>query len=204
MPEETVKRRRAPAMSTEDRRQAIIDATVPLLFEHGAKVTTSQIARASGIAEGTVFRAFKDKQELIKACVRAALGVEDELGRLRQARLVPTLHARLALGIAAVADYLDRMWRLMGALGESGYDAGADRRHDDGPPKEMLRISAHLAALFEPDADALRVDPELAARLLLGLVFTNRMRGAGFGDTAADGDGLVDVFLHGVLRGAER
>ena len=48
-------------MSVEDRRAAIVEAALPLLIEHGANVTTSQIAAAAGIAEGTVFRAFGDK-----------------------------------------------------------------------------------------------------------------------------------------------
>ena len=53
-------------MSPEDRRQMIVRAVLPLVVEHGAAVTTSQIARAAGICEGTVFRAFKDKDELLQ------------------------------------------------------------------------------------------------------------------------------------------
>ena len=39
----------------------IVDAALPLLLEHGEMVTTRQIADAAGIAEGTIFRAFADK-----------------------------------------------------------------------------------------------------------------------------------------------
>ena len=55
------------------RRLLIIEATLLLLLQHGTTVSTSKIAQAAGIAEGTVFRAFKDKDELIGACVLAAL-----------------------------------------------------------------------------------------------------------------------------------
>src|SRR5437879_3735908 len=65
-------RRRAPAMSVEQRREAIIAATIPLLLERGDALTTSQIARAAGIAEGTVFRAFRDKQDLLVSCLKVA------------------------------------------------------------------------------------------------------------------------------------
>ena len=42
----------------------IVAATLPLLLEHGELVTTRQIAEAAGIAEGTIFRVFADKDEL--------------------------------------------------------------------------------------------------------------------------------------------
>ncbi|MFE2751192.1 TetR/AcrR family transcriptional regulator [Actinosynnema sp. NPDC059335] len=203
MPEDTTqRRRRAPAMSPEDRREAIVTATVPLLFEHGANVTTSQIAKAAGIAEGTVFRAFKDKRELIHTCVRSVLAVDSELEFLEQAKQADTLARRLSWAISAVSGYLDRMWKLMSVLRDSGYDPhdGHDtKREHKGPPVEMQRITEHVAALFGPDDD-LRVDPSLAAGLLLGLVFTNRMQGNGFSDVTADADQLVELFLHGVLK----
>lgn len=199
MPEDsTQRRRRAPAMSPEDRREAIVTATVPLLFEHGANVTTSQIAKAAGIAEGTVFRAFKDKQELIHTCVRTVLAIDSELELIEQARQAGTLADRLSWAISAVSSYLDRLWKLMSVLRDSGYDPQADHKHK-GPPPEMQRIAEQVASLFGPEDD-LRVDPSLAARLLLGLVFTNRMQGKGFGDSTADSDLLVELFLHGVKK----
>jgi AcrR family transcriptional regulator len=203
MPEDsTQRRRRAPAMSPEDRREAIVTATVPLLFAHGANVTTSQIAKAAGIAEGTVFRAFKDKQELIRTCVQSVLAADSELELIEQARQAGTLAERLSLGISAVSGYLDRLWKLMSVLRDSGYDPrdghGKEREHK-GPPIEMQRITERVASLFDPDEE-LCVDPSLAARLLLGLVFTNRMHGEGFGDSTADADQLVELFLHGVLK----
>ncbi|MEV0678019.1 TetR/AcrR family transcriptional regulator [Actinosynnema sp. NPDC050436] len=204
MPDDTTHRRkRAPAMSVEDRREAIVAATLPLLFDHGANVTTSQIARAAGIAEGTVFRAFKDKQELIATCVRSVLAVGGELALLAEARRAEQLADRLSRAIGAVSGYLDRMWKLMGVLRDSGYDPHRKQAEHKGPPVEMQQISAGIADLFEPDAHRMRVAPELAARLLLGLVFTNRMQGDGFGDSTADAEQLVELYLHGVLKGEQ-
>ena len=42
---------------------------VRLLKEHGRGVSTKQIAEAAGVAEGTVFRAFGDKEAVITAAI---------------------------------------------------------------------------------------------------------------------------------------
>src|SRR6266571_5865848 len=70
------KAKRAPALAPGDRRAMIVAATLPLLLEHGDRVTSKQIAEAAGIAEGTIFRAFADKDEVIAAVVEAALDPE--------------------------------------------------------------------------------------------------------------------------------
>ena len=48
-------------------------ATLPLFLEQGTNVTTREIAQAAGIAEGTIFRVFADKTELLAAVFEAAL-----------------------------------------------------------------------------------------------------------------------------------
>src|SRR6478736_981334 len=67
---------RAGALPPDERRSMIVAATLPLLLEHGDRVTTKQIAEAAGIAEGTIFRAFADKDEVIVAVIDAALDQE--------------------------------------------------------------------------------------------------------------------------------
>lgn len=53
--------------STQDR---IIAAARTLFGENGFhRTTTAEIARQAGIAEGTIYRYFKDKKELFVACV---------------------------------------------------------------------------------------------------------------------------------------
>ncbi|HUO45747.1 MAG TPA: helix-turn-helix domain-containing protein, partial [Acidimicrobiia bacterium] len=59
------KKARAEPLAPEDRRQAIVEAVIPLLVERGASVTTREMAEAAGIAEGTIFRVFPDKCALI-------------------------------------------------------------------------------------------------------------------------------------------
>ena len=59
-------------MPPEERRAAIIAATMPLLRQ-GAAVSTKEIAKAAGIAEGTIFRVFALKDDLMPAFVHKVL-----------------------------------------------------------------------------------------------------------------------------------
>ncbi|MFI7680381.1 TetR/AcrR family transcriptional regulator [Actinophytocola sp. NPDC049390] len=205
---EDEKRRRAPAMSQEERRAAIVRSTLPLLIEHGGNVSTSQVAAAAGIAEGTVFRAFKDKQDLLIACMRAGMNSDEEVAVIDGIGTDGPLADRLTRGVEAISGYLDRVWAVGQAMRIGGVspDDMRKRMHGDdepakpGPPPEMLRVSHAISGLLDETTDNLRVDAERATRMLLGLVFSNRMQGQGFGTTADDPAEIVDLFLHGVIR----
>lgn len=206
---EDEKRRRAPAMSQDERRAAIVRSTLPLLIEHGGTVSTSQIAAAAGIAEGTVFRAFKDKQDLLIACMRAGMNSDEEVAVIERIGTDGPLDERLTRGVEAISGYLDRIWAIGQAMraGGVGPEAMRERIHGDddeerepGPPPEMLRVSHAIGGLFDEATDNLRVDAERATRMLLGLVFSNRMQGQGFGTAADDPAQIVDLFLHGVIH----
>ena len=56
-------------MALEDRRAALVAATEPLLERYGRDISTRQIADAAGVAEGTIFRAFATKDELIDTVI---------------------------------------------------------------------------------------------------------------------------------------
>ncbi|SHG89817.1 transcriptional regulator, TetR family [Streptoalloteichus hindustanus] len=192
-------------MSPEDRREAIAEATLPLLVEHGINVTTSQIAEAAGIAEGTVFRVFKDKHELLGYCVHTALRVEPLLEALQAIPRTSDLEALLRAAADAMGDHFRRSGALMHALAASGWRP--ERPSPDEEQQwhqrrlEQARLTTQAVAdLLAPEADRLRVAPRTVAGMFLGLVFTDQMGRRAFGETApASTDELIDVFLHGVL-----
>lgn len=185
-------------MSVDERRAAILAVAVPMLVEHGGNVKTSEIAEAAGIAEGTLFRAFRDKAELFVACLHATLESDAELAQIGLIDRTAPLEDRLTEAARAVSDYQSRAWSVMLALRGAGVDPRGGERDFDGPPKAMIRILTAIASLFDPEQ--LRVAPDLAARLLLGLVSSNRLQREGLGESGADLSELVDLFLHGILR----
>ncbi|MFC4063302.1 TetR/AcrR family transcriptional regulator [Actinoplanes subglobosus] len=117
---ETPARRRAPGMSPEARREMIVAAALPLLVEHGATVGTLQIAKAAGIGEATIFRVFTDKDELLEACVVAALRNDHVLAELDAVPLDQPLVARLTEAAATLHAYLHRMGAVTAAVHAAG------------------------------------------------------------------------------------
>ncbi len=191
-------------MTPQDRREAIVCATLPLLQELGSSVTTSQIARAAGIAEGTIFRHFADKRELIDAALAKAMSADAEVARIEAISLDLPLARRLADGLAATADYQDRLWQLMRIVREAGWTPDhAHHEHGEHHPRhQMERIGDAMARLFEPDRARLRREPRTAARLLLGLAFADRIQDRGPNEPGEPREHIVDLFLYGALSHA--
>lgn len=177
---------RAPRLTPEDRRDAIIEATVPLLLESGPDVSTRQIAAACGIAEGTLFRVFPTKQSLLEATLSASLDptadIEEILAVDRTLPLAERL--RQVVGILVV-----RGQRVSGLFSALRHPAGGpphphaehhahpahdhhagDRRH--GPPNlnERQRLVAAIAEVLAPDADRLDLDPTVSASFVRSVV----------------------------------
>ena len=86
---------RANPLPLDERRAALIAATVPVLERFGLDVSTKQIADAAGIAEGTIFRAFATKDELLDLLADAAFAQIPllEIGTPWRAAMTSRAHA---------------------------------------------------------------------------------------------------------------
>jgi AcrR family transcriptional regulator len=187
-------------MSAEQRRAMIVAATLPLVAEYGTAVTTGQIARAAGIGEGTIFRAFADKEELLDACLAEAMDPGHVLRELASISLEEPLAARLVQAAEALRAHLERMGTVIGALHASGHRHGQSRGGRPAPGDRDSSIKATreaVAELIEQDRAALRLEPEKLASVFLGMLFSRRAVAGEAEPAAAD---LVDVLLHGALR----
>ena len=208
-------RRRAPGMSTQARREMIVRATLPLVAELGAAVTTQQIARAAGIGEATIFRAFDDKAALLRACVVEAMRNETLVESIEAVSADQPLEARLAEVAQTLAAHAGRVGAVVEALVGSGLTLHGGDRHGDREAfhahraEAMDRTADALAELIQPDSHRLRIPVRTAARSFQFLVMTLLRRSPGGRDTPSlrpgvegiDVDGLIDLFLHGALAG---
>jgi AcrR family transcriptional regulator len=195
-------------MAPEDRRAAIIAATIPLLREHGPAVSTRQIAEACGIAEGTIFGVFPDKQSLIQASMINAIDpapTEHLLGAID-----PDLDLRTRLLVITnivtrrLAETSTLFLAIRRAAGKHGHG------HDDaphGPPPDSFlaelgrvreRTLTAVAAAIEPCRGDLRVTPLVTAKMLMAVVAMNAHPGLGFLDDVSPAT-IVSVLVDGVL-----
>jgi AcrR family transcriptional regulator len=188
-PTPVARRPRASSLPPEERRSAIVAATLPLLVEHGESVTTRQIADAAGIAEGTIFRVFPDKDSLLVAAVDAALDpapFEEALGAVDPDQaLEDVVHQVVVLWLRRTAD----TWRLLSSVGSRI----RERRH------RPIAESAGLARILGAHKDELAVPPRSAARTLRAL--TVAMSHPLMVERPAPPREIVRTFLHGVSAG---
>jgi AcrR family transcriptional regulator len=173
-------------MNAEQRRAMIVAAALPLVAEYGAAVTTGQVARAAGIGEGTIFRVFADKDEIIVAVIEAALDqqpLEDALGDIPEG--IP-FEARLAAAVVIMQQRVINVWQVMSSVGTRFHEI----------TRRPMADSDALVRLFESSRSEIAVEPRAAARLLRALTLsTTHPMLAG---EARSPEELVQLFLHGV------
>ncbi|WNM38740.1 helix-turn-helix domain-containing protein [Micromonospora halotolerans] len=148
-------RRRAPGMSPDERRAMIVRAALPLLATHGAAVTTAQVARAAGIGEATVFRAFPDKDTLLDAAVAEALRPDTALAELAAIPLDQPLADRLTAAATALLAHLDRLGAVL-AVAHTAGRPGRGRRATTGdqPPPDSTAGSRRATTEDQPPPDS--------------------------------------------------
>lgn len=186
-------------MAPEHRRQAIIDATLPLLLEHGSDVSTREIAAAACVAEGTIFRVFETKQELIQETIRAALQPDAAIAQLAQLPPDQTLEERVAAIFDVLRGDIRRTRSLLAHLVQP-----AELSHRSWPAfnpheaKHRLAAAADLA--LAPYADGLAVPTTFAGHLLTVLSFATTFS-LPEDDPLNHSHELADTVLHGIAKG---
>lgn len=221
-------------MSPERRREMIVKAALPLVVEYGTSVTTAQVARAAGIGEGTIFRAFGDKEALLAACMAEALRPDDTLAHVSAISLDLPLADRLVEAAEALRGYLARMGAVAGALATTG---GLRRPAPGGEPRPAPGEEPRAAEGGEPRPTpggeprgaegggrpgSAREESMAASREALAGLFEperDRLRlaperlaeafqflvmAAGRGPSPLSSEELVDLFLNGALGAGER
>jgi AcrR family transcriptional regulator len=186
---------RAPALPPDERRAAIINAAVPLLVDRGLDVTTKQVADAAGIAEGTIFRVFRDKEALLAAVIDAAVdGSSAEIAIAAIDRSLP-FRNQLEAAVEIMQRRLLKLYRLLSAV------AGSEALRNQQP--RILPDPVALIDIFQAKQGGLRLDPVTAARALRAVTFAFSHPSL-YLPQAMEPVEIVSLFLDGASRATRR
>lgn len=179
---------RARPLSGDERRASIIDAVIPLLLEHGSTVTSRQISEAAGVAEGTIFRAFGDKDSLVSAAVEEFMTRRNAVPDGPIVDLSLPLERKIAVIVGTMRIRVRDVVRMATVTGQHGPHPTEEQR---------AAFVARIAEALELHVDELAISPERLADYLRALAIATTVP---LGGESFDDDELVPLIMHGIVH----
>jgi AcrR family transcriptional regulator len=187
--------RRSRPLPLEERKAAIIAAVIPAMIEHGAALTSRQIAEAAGVAEGTVFRAFGDKETLLREAADVFLDPAPVRAELAAIDAGLALEEKVLAVFRALRDRFRGVINIMAAIGYTG-DSPPHVRNGASSPSEYATV---VARTLRPELDRLTV-PALDVAPFIRLVAFSSALPAFNLETRFDDEHLTRLILYGIAR----
>jgi AcrR family transcriptional regulator len=151
-------------MSVDERRAMIVDAVIPLIIENGREVSTRQIADAAGIAEGTIFRVFPDKDALFAAAVEKFLDPTAVNRSLRAIDPESSIESKVNEILVLLQSRMTGIFGIMQAVGRPGPPPRSSR------PDTFVDVIRDVLA---PDLADLNVPPARVASFVRLVAFAS-------------------------------
>lgn len=104
---------RARPLPPAERRASLIAATRQLILDHGPDVTTRQVAEAAKVAEGTLFRVFPTRRDLIAATIADHLSSERLADIFAATPTTTTVDETTEVCLSTAADYVTTFGRFI-------------------------------------------------------------------------------------------
>lgn len=185
-------------MTPDARRRTLVDATRSLLAEHGPDVSTRRIAEAAGVAEGTIFRVFETKQDLIEAVIADSFTADAVVAAIEAIPEADTLRALVKAMLRVLLDDMESNRAVMDllsrpAIAEKMRQLGASRT------KRGRAVGIAVARRLAAFADQITLPLPKAALFVSAMAFL----GASYLPSAVvfdDLDDLTTVLLHGISK----
>src|SRR5262249_43555469 len=154
-------------------------------LEQGENITTREIAQAAGIAEGTIFRAFADKTELLAEVVEAALDIAPTNAAIAEIDPGLSFEAQLVAAVDILRERVLYVFRV--------YTAASDTTRI--PRRPTTELPA-LGAIFARETKHIPHSPASAVRILRGL--TMSCVHPNFTNEPLTSEEIVAIMLHGL------
>ena len=180
-------------------RDALLDAGVALIAEHGfAAVTVGQIEQAAGFTprDGTLYRHFKSKRELLDAALQRHVDSLSDQDGLTDLLPLPDLTSELRVIGRLILSRLDAEELISRVLEKEGHQLGklADVMREGISEPGYRLFAAYLDDRSEGEPD----DSTAIAVMLVGALVNLRRSTWTFGRPPAslDDDRAVDAWVH--------
>ncbi len=181
---------RAAPLSVDDRRAMIIAAVAEVLRTHGPAVTSRQLAEAAGIAEGTIYRAFADKDDLIRASIETYLDAAPLLHALESIDPALSLEHKIREAVALVRARFRDVVGLISLFGEYRNRPSAHSH---------VAMNQAFNLFLAPEIERLTLEPDRIAGLVQLLAFSSSLPHFS-DDVSFTDDELAAIILHGITR----
>lgn len=191
-------------MPPEQRAASIVEAARGLLIERGVTFTTRQVAEAAGIAEGTVFRHFDTKDDLIQAVVDDVFDPRPLCAGIDATPPQASLAEAVRHDLALMRGHFHSIGEVMVAL-----HPHRDHRDPKGPPPAgppgrhhgmnawYDAVAGSLTHILDRYADSLRIPVDQACAILTSATLVSTHPGP-IRIPDFDPARLTDILLNGI------
>lgn len=204
---------RAPSLPPDERRASIIEATRRLILDRGAAPTTREVAEAAGIAEGTVFRHFASKDDLVHAALVDALDPTEVCAAIEAVDPCHDLDTRMVelmtvvrsavRSISGTAASLHAVRAASQTSAHPGQPGPHPQRHrSDRLTVWNTAVRTSLARCLEPDRSRFTLPLDLVCHLVVTVAATG-LRPFETAPGDVDARQLATLLLHGALTPQE-
>ena len=176
-----------------------MDAAIPLLVEYGRDVTSKQLAKAAGVAEGTLYSVFEDKEEIIHASIHRHIEATSMVDAIRA---IPD-SADLSVVIREIVELTQhRTAQIFALVAILGFHERTPENAKRRPPDNEPVIQA-ITDLLLPHREQLTVSPRRAAQFIRYATFSMTHPIITDGDIVP-AEEISALLLHGFSAPTER
>jgi AcrR family transcriptional regulator len=184
------------------KKQALLDAVLHVFSQQGVHgLTMDNVALEAGVAKGTLYAYFENKQELLKTAIEAGIApLIEELNQLLESDLTPIEKLQqLTLRHLAYCDAHRNFFRIL------LYDRQAVqeriRRYKSSLYSDFLERTSKVVSAGMKDGSLLQANPLLIASMLIEsniAVIHQRLQAENPGPVENDARCISNVFLFGI------